>query len=111
MAIGDRVRIGIPAGQNVLDSNVPAYELERGADGSVKFDRLGLVNPTVVGGVKGGELGTIVDEPAKVLKSQLVLGQGVQTAAIGLDTTLMYPIQLLTYQRVAWFPAEHFRFV
>jgi hypothetical protein len=104
MAIGDRVRVSYGT-IGVHDENVPVYDLQRDATGSVMFDVKKSASPKVVGAVKGGSTGMIVDVPVQVLKA--LLKQGSEGAAsLGAEYVFVFPVKFDRYG-TAWVPQDH----
>jgi len=105
MSVGDRVRVGMGT-IDISPEPVAVYNLITEVNGNVVFDNNGFATPKVMGGVKGGSIGVIIDKPLLVLKSSLKsFGDGA--AAMGLDHVPMYPVMFEHYQKVAWVPQDH----
>lgn len=105
MAIGDRVKVGIGT-INIHPDTVPIYSLNTDNFGNVLVDAHGSVSPKVIGGVKGGSVGEIVGEGARVIKS-LLKGYDDGAASMGLEFVQMYPVKFEYYQQTAWVPQNH----
>lgn len=107
MAIHDQVRIGI--GGDGAD-NIPVYKLREDGNQQIIFTHKGAAMPIVVGGVKPGSIGKIMDHPIKVEKSSLV-GNDKTTAAMGSELVPLFPIYIEQYKQMAWIFGDHFKII
>lgn len=98
--INDKVRVQFSF-QHIGTENIPIYQV-------ISVDEDGNARIKVAGGVKPGTVGTINDQPVRVLKTKLV-GQDKIHALGGNDTVLLYPIYFDLYKQVGWLPTEHFQ--
>ena len=107
--IGDRVVL-TSKGMFVNESQreiVPVYKLRLDDNKNPIVANDGTLLVECVGGVNGGEKGSIKGDPVRVSRTQL-RGYKHETPGLGLkDDVLLFPIMLEHYQQVAWVFSDH----
>lgn len=112
MAIGDRVRIGFGSGIEVnYEGNVAVYDLRRDHNGAVVFDSFGYATPMLIGGIKSGSTGVVIDQPTKADR-RLLKGLQETATSLGTEPVMLIPVTCSAYgDRPGWVAAEHVRII
>lgn len=107
MSIGDFVKVGFGSTvHGIAPDNVPIYELEKDASGTVRKDINDCAFARPIAGVKGGSAGRIAGPGIKVLRSYVERMSDSTKPLGGSDFVMLIPVFFDYYQQTAYVRQE-----